>query len=123
MKKTILTLAITVGALIGLTSEAEAGPRFSISVGSGHSGHYSPHSYNRSRSHINNYVGHSFRGRSSQSHCSTPRKISTQVIGRRKICKTAYTSCGRPYTYHVTVITYRDIYSNGTSRTYTRTLS
>ena len=120
MKKTILSLAIAVGALVGLTSEADAGPRFSISIGSGHSGHYSSHSYNRGRPHINSYVGHSFRN---QGHCSSPRKISTQVISRRRICKTAYTSCGRPYTYHVTVVTYRDLYSNGTSRTYTRTLS
>jgi hypothetical protein len=120
MKKTILSLAIAIGALVGLTSKADAGPRFSFSIGSGHSGHCSSHFHNRGRPHINSYVGHNFR---SHGHCYSPRKISTQVICRRRICKTAYTSCGRPYTYHVTVVTYRDFYSNGTSRIYARTLS
>ena len=38
-------------------------------------------------------------------------------------CRTAYDHCGRPYTYHVTVVTYCDHYSNGTSRTWSRTFS
>ena len=58
-----------------------------------------------------------------QSQCATPYKVRTQEINRRLVRKTGYLSCGRPYTYHITVVTYRDYYSNGTSRTWTRTIS
>ena len=95
--KAILTLALAAAALIGFTSEAEAGS--------------SPF-----------YTGHVW-GHSHHGNCA-PRvyKIRTIEICRRHECRTAYYPCGRPYTYSVTIVTYRDIFSNGSSRTYTRVL-
>jgi hypothetical protein len=64
--------------------------------------------------------------------CETPRyqpayckpyKVSTCEIKRSKVCRTGYDHCGKPYTYHVTVVTYRDSYSDGSYKTWTRTLS
>jgi len=96
--KTILAVALATVALLGFTSEVKAGP--------GH--HHGP-----------SWGYHSPRG----GHCGGPvYKIRTVVICSRQECRTGYYPCGRPYTYRVTVVTYRDIFSNGTSRTYTRTL-
>lgn len=122
MKSTILALAVGAAALLGTSTVAEAGPRFSFGFSNGHfrapfhgSNHFG------SSSNIHNYVGGSFR---SSGHCApAPYHVRTDEVCRRTECRTAYTSCGRPYTYHVTIVTYRDIYSNGTSRTYTRTFS
>ncbi len=95
--KTILTLALATVALIGFSADAQAGPHY----GGPSWGHNPPHG----------------------GHCGGPAyKIRTIEISRYQQCRTAYYPCGRPYTYHVTVVTYRDIFSNGTSNTYTRTL-
>lgn len=51
-------------------------------------------------------------------HCK-PYKVSTCEINRCQECRTAYDHCGKPYTYHVTIITYRDTYSDGTYNDYT----
>ncbi len=57
-------------------------------------------------------------------HHHTPvYKVRTQEICRDVQYRTGYDHCGKRYTYHVTVVTYRDIYSNGTSRTWTRTFA
>lgn len=111
MKTSLITLAVAVAALFAFAPEAEAGTRFSVGFSTGHHGH-----------HINSYVGHSFRS-SNHGHCAPVYKVRTCEVNRRRYCKTAYDHCGHPYTYHVTVVTYRDYYSNGTSRTYTRTFS
>ncbi|MDF1824589.1 MAG: hypothetical protein P1U68_08100 [Verrucomicrobiales bacterium] len=104
MKSTILTLALATVALLGFTASAEAGP--------GH--HYGSPSHGK-------HYGKSHGG---HGHCVQPvYKIRTIEVCRRSECRTAYNHCGRPYTYHVTVVTYRDIFSNGSSNTYTRTLS
>lgn len=100
MKTTILTLALATVALLGFTASAEAG--------SGH--HHGTPSW-----------GHQ---QPQHGHCVQPvYKIRTIEVCRRQECRTAYYPCGRPYTYQVTIVTYRDIYSNGSSNTYTRTLS
>ncbi len=49
-----------------------------------------------------------------------PYKVSTCEVCRRSYCRTAYDACGRCYHYTVTVVTYADTYSNGSSITYTR---
>ena len=49
------------------------------------------------------------------SHCVY--KTHTCELSRCRHQKMAYDSCGRCYSYWVTVVTYRDYYSNGTSRT------
>ena len=82
------------------------------------------------KSHNNNY-GNSY------DRCETPRyeptyqtpryeptyckpyKVSTCEVNRFKECRTAYDHCGKAYTYHVTIITYRDTYSDGSFKTYT----
>jgi hypothetical protein len=49
------------------------------------------------------------------SHCVY--KTHTCEVDRCRHKKMGYDSCGRCYTYWITVVTYRDYYSNGTSRT------
>ena len=93
--KTILTLALAAAALIGFTSEAKANP------------HY----------------GGPYWGQPSHGHCGSIYKIRTIEICRRQECRTGYYPCGTPFRYHVTIVTYRDIFSNGTTQTYTRVLS
>ena|SRR6187431_2112121 len=49
-----------------------------------------------------------------------PRYVSTRELYRTVQTQWAYDSYGNSYAYNVLVITYADLYSNGTSRTYTR---
>jgi hypothetical protein len=44
-------------------------------------------------------------------------KTHTCEVNRCRHKKMAYDSCGRCYSYWVTVVTYRDYYSNGTYHT------
>ncbi len=103
MKSTIALIALAAAALVVGTTE------------SAHADNY------RSNNYGNNY-----------SKCETPRyqptyckpyKVSTCEIKRSKVCRTGYDHCGKPYTYHVTVVTYRDTYSDGSYKTWSRTLS
>ena len=64
-------------------------------------------------------------------YCHTPKvtyckpkvyKVSTCEINRCYQCRTAYDHCGHRYTYRVAVITYKDHYSNGSWRTWTKTV-
>ena len=50
-------------------------------------------------------------------------KIRTCEIDRCQYRKWAYDHCGKRYSYWVTVITYKDFYSNGSSRIWKRTIS
>ncbi|HRQ91094.1 MAG TPA: hypothetical protein PLA50_20050 [Bacteroidia bacterium] len=103
MKLTILaTAAAAVMAVFGATN-AEAGGRYRGGYGYGPSYGYGG--------------GHS--------HCAPAPvyKTCTVEVCRERQCRTAYDHCGRPYSYHVTVVTYCDHYSNGTSRTWTRVFS
>lgn len=103
MKLTILSaVAVALFALIG-ASEAQAGPRYGGHRGHGYGGYHHQPSY-----HVD--------------HCAPVYKTRTVEICRERQCRTAYRSCGAPYTYHVTVVTYRDYFSNGTSRTWNRVI-
>jgi hypothetical protein len=51
---------------------------------------------------------------------AAPCRVSTCEVGRCSYCKTAFDRCGNRYHYTVTVVTYRDFYSDGSSQTYTR---
>lgn len=54
--------------------------------------------------------------------CKQPvYKVKTVVVNKCRYKKAAYDNCGRKYYYWVTVTTYRDIYSNGKTRTWSRT--
>ena len=53
-------------------------------------------------------------------HCEV-YKVSTCEINRCCHQKVGYDHCGRSYYYTVTVVTYRNYYSNGSSDTFTRT--
>lgn len=53
------------------------------------------------------------------SYCA-PYRVSTCVVYRNSYCRTSYDRCGNAYHYTVTVVTYRDNYSDGSSRTYSR---
>ncbi len=63
-------------------------------------------------------------GHSYQPHCA-PKvyKIRTCEIDRCQYKKWAYDRCGNRYSYWVTVITYKDVYSNGSYRIWKRTIS
>ncbi len=50
-------------------------------------------------------------------------KVSTCEINRHCVRKVRYDHCGKAFYYHVTVVTYKDTYSNGTWRTWTRSIS
>ena len=59
-------------------------------------------------------------------HCEPVRhcevyKVSTCEINRCCHEKVGYDHCGRSYYYTVTVVTYRNYYSDGSSNTFTRT--
>jgi len=75
----------------------------------------------KSYSKHSNYTSSSYRyetPRYEPTYCK-PYKVSTCEVNRYKECRTAYDHCGKPYTYHVTIITYRDTYSDGSFKTYT----
>ncbi|WP_133796515.1 hypothetical protein [Prosthecobacter fusiformis] len=44
----------------------------------------------------------------------------TKVIACRTECRWALDHCGRRYSYEVKVVTYADVYTDGTLRTYTQ---
>jgi len=52
-----------------------------------------------------------------------PVKVRTCEICRHAECRWAKDSCGNRYSFMVTIITYRDEYSDGSYYTYTRTYS
>lgn len=121
MKLVTLSIIAATGAILfGSATEAEAGPRFSIQYNSsGYGGGYGGY-YSHGPRYYPGYQYDSGYGR----HCEPqPYKVSTVEVNRYSQCKTAYDHCGRPYTYHVTVVTYCDHYSNGTSRTWSRTFN
>ncbi len=126
MKFTLLaTAAAATLALVGATT-AEAGPRYggggSAGGGSYHSGRGYVAPSHRGHGHGHGHAG-SYGGNHGHYHHAPVYKVRTVEVNRHTHCRTAYDHCGRPYTYHVTVVTYCDHYSNGTSRTWTRTLS
>jgi hypothetical protein len=49
-----------------------------------------------------------------------PTYVSTRVVSTRTECRWATDRCGRRYSYEVTVVTYADVYSDGSQRRYTR---
>lgn len=53
-------------------------------------------------------------------HCEV-YKVSTCEIGRCCHQRVGHDHCGRCYYYTVTVVTYRNYYSDGSSNTFTRT--
>ena len=102
MKKIILTLAIAVTALVGFTPEAEAG----------------------TKGDVLRFIGKQIAKNQGHHHGGcTPYVVRSMEIGRHFETRTGYRPCGAIYYYNVTVITYRDFYSNGTSRTYTKVLA
>ena len=104
MKTTLLALAITATALLGFTNTAEAGTKKDIIK------------------FIGKQIGNPRHGHPG---CGAPAPyvIRTVEISRYSQPRHGFRPCGSRYTYYVTVATYRDLYSNGGSRTYTRTFS
>ena len=50
-----------------------------------------------------------------------PVYVCTKELSRAKVCRYAYDSCGKKYSYHVTVVTYANYYSDGSFKTFTKT--
>jgi hypothetical protein len=126
--KTIRLSLAAAGAALSLAglSTAHAGP-----FGSGGFGAYGGGGYGGgghggggygSYAEGGGYVpsGGHFHGRG---HCAPVYRTHTVEVNRYTRCRTAYDHCGRPFTYHVTVVTYCDHYSNGTTRVWSRTFS
>ena len=117
MKVIILSVVAAAAVLVGSTTTAEAGPRYSIGYrGSGYG--YSGHFYRPSDNGYHQQPHYSHGG-----YCAPPYKVRTVEVSLYTQCRTAYLPCGRPYTYHVTVVTYCDHYSNGTTRSWSQTFS
>lgn len=103
MKSLLTAFALAAAALFFAVDTAEAKLPFS-------------HGYHTR--HANKGVGYGHNN----NFCK-PRLVSTCEVNRRRECRTGYDHCGKPYTYHVTVVTYRAHYSNGSTRTYTKVYS
>lgn len=121
MKTIITTIAIAAAGLFASATTSEAAPYYGgnhgrIQVGFSYGGGHS-YGYNR-----NDYGNH-YSGGYGHGHSCQPYKVSTCEVNRYRQCRTGYDHCGHPYTYHVTVVTYRDHYSDGSSRTYTKVYS
>ena len=52
-------------------------------------------------------------------HCA-PVYVCTKEVCRTTKCLYAYDHCGRQYSYHVTVVTYANYYSDGSYNTFTK---
>ncbi|MDF1824590.1 MAG: hypothetical protein P1U68_08105 [Verrucomicrobiales bacterium] len=106
MKTILITLAVVATALIGFTPQAEAG----------------------TKKEILRFVGHQFSKKNHHGHGHGHGHRAPYVVRTSEVCRSyqtrhGYRPCGSIYYYKVTTVTYRDYYSNGSSRTYTRTLS
>ncbi len=113
--KVRLLLAVAVAALASAVTleTAEAGHRFSR----GHFGPgFGPHP-GHGWGHAAPLPRRGWRG----GHCGPVHRIRTVEVARRTHFRTSYLRCGRPFNQPVTVVTYVDYFSNGTSRTWTQT--
>lgn len=52
-----------------------------------------------------------------------PYVVCTERVSSCREQRMAYDHCGRPVCCWVTVVTYRDVYSTGATRTYSRTFN
>lgn len=50
-----------------------------------------------------------------------PYVVCTERVSSCREQRMAYDHCGRQVCYWVTIVTYRDVYNTGATRTYTRT--
>ena len=50
-----------------------------------------------------------------------PYIVCTERVSSCRVQRMAYDHCGRQVCYWVTIVTYRDVYNTGATRTYTRT--
>jgi len=51
--------------------------------------------------------------------CEVPvHKVCTEVIDSQTYCKTGVNHLGQPFVYRVKFVTYRDVYSDGSTRIY-----
>ncbi len=117
MKLTVLSTAAAASlALSGIATTAHAGPFYGggAAGGGGHGGHRQGYGYVPPIHH---------GGYCAPTYHVPVYKIRTVEVNRYRQCRTAYDHWGRPYTFHVTVVTYCDHYSNGTTRTWSRTFS
>lgn len=105
MKTAFITLALAATVTFGFTPQAEAGTKQEILrfVGQQFLGNH----------HNQPYHGHG--------SCA-PHLVDTIELARHCETRTGYRPCGAIYYYSVSVVTYRDIFSNGASRLYTRTM-
>lgn len=149
MKIILFSITAAAAVFVGSTVTAEAGPRHSSgphglrienyvnpSVRPAHNSHRS-HSHHSHGGHLHkspSRSGHAHGGHHRGGHLHhghhghhghhvMPYKVSTVEVHRCTEPRIAYHPGGRRYTYYVTVVTYRDHYSNGTTRTWTQTFS
>lgn len=126
-------LALAAGALVFAPVRSQAGDfhfsfgsscngsRFSMSVGD-HYRYRAPYPACDNTTRYRSTYGSFYGGvphRYSRTY-SAPYRVRTQEVNRCNYPRTAYNRYGRPYRYHVTVVTYRDFYSDGRCVTYRR---
>ncbi len=122
MKLAILTTAASVAlSFVGLAT-AHAGPFGSGGYGAYGGGGFGGGGYGGYQEG-SGYVASGGSYHHHHNHYVPVYKTHTEEVSRYTQCRTAYDHCGRPYSYHVTVVTYCDHYSNGTTRMWSRTFS
>lgn len=118
MKSPLLTLISVVALVFGFSTLSEARPKWGKPVGKP-SYHGIHHGYHHGYHHSPSCGG--YHGGYTRPHYGPPRLIHTREISRRYIYRKGLNRFGRPATFRVPVVTYLETYSNGTTRTYTRT--
>jgi hypothetical protein len=114
MKTPFFTLLSISALIFGFSTLAEAGPKW----GKPGWGHGAP-SYSHGHGYGHSYGG--YHGGYTRPYYGPPRLIHTREIGRRYVYRKGLNRFGRPATFRVAIVTYLETYSNGTTRTYTRT--
>jgi len=116
MKPIILSTLVAASLVFAGAHDAEAGPRHHGGGSYGGGGLYGGGGYANGYGSVAPHHAHG--------HCApVVYKIHTVEVNRYTQCRTAYDHCGRPFVYHVTVVTYCDHYSNGSTRLWSRTFS
>lgn len=113
MKSSFFTLLSIFAISFGFSTASDARPRWGKSHGHHH--HHEP-SY---RGHHGGYHG-GHHGSYGRPHYGPPRLLHTREISRRYVYRKGLNRFGRPATFQVPIVTYLEYYSNGTTRTYTR---
>jgi len=114
MKSPFFTLLSVFALVFGFATLSEAKPKWGKPAWKP-----GPPAYSHGHGYGHSYGG--YHGGYTRPYYGPPRLIHTREISRRYIYRQGLNRFGRPATFRVPVVTYLETYSNGTTRTYTRT--